>query len=383
MVEIILWAFCVFETLLVLALSRGAARALRNLPRLSATQPSPEASVDVVVPARNEEGTLEAGLRSLVAQEGIDFRITVINDHSTDRTGEIADTIAREDSRVRVIHDPDLPPGWLGKCNALQKGAADASAPFILFTDADIVHLPGCLTAAVSEMEKANLDLLTLIPLMEWKTLWEHTFVPLFFAAMSLLDSPRMKSPTSREAAGAGAFAMIRTDIYRALGSHEALRDAVIDDVQMARNVKRAGHKVGLRIAEKFLLCRMYRSNREAFWGIEKNILDVVEGKPWLMVLALPFLLPITQGGVFICASGAMLKSWPMVFAGVALHVLQWAGLLQMKQIFKFDPVRLFFFPIGIISGGCCAAKASYYRFVRGSIVWRGREVCLKKRVKS
>ncbi len=93
-------------------------------------------TLSVVIPARNEEADLAAALRSVLAQEGVELEVTVVNDHSTDRTGEIADAIARADPRVRVLHDPPLPPEWLGKCNAMQQGAAVATGDYLLFADA-------------------------------------------------------------------------------------------------------------------------------------------------------------------------------------------------------------------------------------------------------
>ena len=84
-------------------------------------------------------------LRSVLAQQDVELEVIVVNDHSSDRTGPIADSFAAADGRVKVIHDPELPPGWLGKCNAMQKAAAVAAGDVLLFTDADIVHAPRLL----------------------------------------------------------------------------------------------------------------------------------------------------------------------------------------------------------------------------------------------
>lgn len=82
--------------------------------------------ISVVIPARNEEQDIASSLRSVLNQEGVDLEVIVVNDHSTDHTGEIVDEIARSESRVTVLHNPPLRPGWLGKCNAMQHGAAGA-----------------------------------------------------------------------------------------------------------------------------------------------------------------------------------------------------------------------------------------------------------------
>src|SRR5213594_1442193 len=77
--------------------------------------------LSVIIPARNEEEDLDKALRSVLSQRGVEFEVILVNDHSTDRTGPIADTLAQSDSRLRVVHNPPLPPGWLGKLNAVQQ----------------------------------------------------------------------------------------------------------------------------------------------------------------------------------------------------------------------------------------------------------------------
>ena len=141
-------------------------------PDPSKTGPQP--SISAVVPARNEEEGVEDGLRSLLAQPGVDLEVIAINDHSTDRTGEILDRLATEDARVRVLHDPELPPGWLGKTNGLHRGSALATKDLLFFTDADIKHAPGCLAAAAAAMKKDKLDFITLAPRYHWVSIIEH-----------------------------------------------------------------------------------------------------------------------------------------------------------------------------------------------------------------
>jgi cellulose synthase/poly-beta-1,6-N-acetylglucosamine synthase-like glycosyltransferase len=101
--------------------------------------PALSAAISVVIPARNEERDLASSLRTVLDQEGVDLEVVVVNDHSTDRTGQIADSFAREDMRVKVVHDPPLLAGWLGKSNAMSHGAAVATRSFLPFSDADMV----------------------------------------------------------------------------------------------------------------------------------------------------------------------------------------------------------------------------------------------------
>ena len=130
----------------------------------------------------------------MLDQQDVDLEIIVVNDHSSDRTGAIADGLAVADPRLRVIHNPELPPGWLGKCNAMQQAAAVATGEMILFTDADIVHSPRCFVTALAEMERRELDFLSLFPLMECVSFWENAILPRSWAAWPI--SPRRGSTT-------------------------------------------------------------------------------------------------------------------------------------------------------------------------------------------
>jgi hypothetical protein len=152
-------------------------RRLRGLTPDAAPLPTAE-TLSVVMPARNEAVDLAAALHSILAQEGVHLEVTVVNDHSTDRTGAIADAIARTDPRVRVIHDPPLPPGWLGKCNAMQQGAAGATGDTLLFADADVVQAPTGFATALRAMRENAGDFFSLWPRLENRTVWEHANIP-------------------------------------------------------------------------------------------------------------------------------------------------------------------------------------------------------------
>jgi glycosyltransferase involved in cell wall biosynthesis len=133
-----------------------------------------ESTVDVIIPARNEEDCLGRCLQSLITQQGISFQITVVDDGSTDRTRAIAASLPG----VRVLSACELKPGVMGKCNALITGASGSKAKWLLFTDADTVHYPGSLAASVCEAEERHVDLLSYSPEQETATWWELAVMP-------------------------------------------------------------------------------------------------------------------------------------------------------------------------------------------------------------
>src|ERR1700756_1721531 len=139
---------------------------------------SAKPEVSVIVPARNEEASLGTCLESLVSQSGVDFETIVVNDHSTDRTREIAASFPG----VRIIEAGPLPQGWTGKNNAVACGALQARGEWLLFTDADTVHLPGSLARAVAEAQDNNAELLSYSPEQIAVTFWERATLPVVFA---------------------------------------------------------------------------------------------------------------------------------------------------------------------------------------------------------
>ncbi len=329
--------------------------------------------VSAIVPARNEAEGLERSLRSLLAQAGVELQVIVVNDHSTDGTGAIADRVAAGDARVHVLHDPPLPPGWLGKCNALHCGAALATGAYLLFTDADTDHRPGSLAAAVAELERGDYAFLTLLPRLRYESVWEHTALPLLAVGLAWLVSPRMEAADADRVMGAGAFSLMRADAYRRVGGHAAIRDAVADDVELARLVKRHGLRVGARRAPRCVQVRMYTSARTAFWAYSKNILAGFGRRPWL---ALPAMLGYNAwvwAGPGAVVAGLGLGSPALAAAGTVLYVGQALSFVLFRDLFAARPLGLLAFPLSGVSFMCSTLVALYYWYVKGGVHWRGR----------
>ena len=170
---------------------------------------SPRPTVSVIVPARNEEVSLADCLQSLVAQTGVAFEIIVVDDHSTDRTREIAMSFPR----VLVLEAGALPEGWTGKNNAVTTGAREARGDWLLFTDADTVHLPGSLAAALREAQENSAELLSYSPEQIAVTFWEMATLPVVFAELARQYSPsKVSDPASPIAAANGQYILIRRD---------------------------------------------------------------------------------------------------------------------------------------------------------------------------
>ncbi len=229
----------------------------------------------VIVPARNEEDCLGACLRSLVSQSeeifelGKDWELIVVDDHSTDRTAEIARSFAG----VTVMEAGKLEPGWTGKANAIWTAVKRARGRWLLFTDADTIHEPGDLRRAMHEAARHKVGMLSYSPRQIVSGLWQRSLMPLVFCELALAYPPaKVSDPNERIAAANGQFLLVEREAYRRLGGHAAVADKVLEDVELAFLAKR--RRVGLRFryAADALAARMYRSTAAMIEGWTKNL---------------------------------------------------------------------------------------------------------------
>lgn len=231
--------------------------------------------LSVLIPARNEEASIAACIRSLLDQSdeifelGRDWELLVIDDNSTDGTRAIASSLPG----VTLLDPAPLPKGWTGKANALWSGAQQARGRWLLFTDADTVHEPGNLRRALHEAEKYHVAALSYSPRQLVGGFWQSALMPLVFCELALAYPPaKISDPESRLAAANGQFLLMRRDAYFQIGGHEAVAASILEDVDLARLVKR--RKLGLRFryAPDALSTRMYRSFGQMWEGWTKNL---------------------------------------------------------------------------------------------------------------
>ncbi len=225
--------------------------------------------VSVIIPARNEEMNLRACLESITSQAGIPLEIVVVDDHSSDRTSEIARSFAG----VRVLQAPELRSGWTGKNNAVAAGAAVAIGEWLLFTDADTVHLPGSLAASVEEARREKADLLSYSPEQVVGTFREKAVMPVIFAELAGTFRPEEISDAASPAAAAnGQYILVRRLVYNAVGGHAAIGGELLEDVALARAVKKAGFRIFFRYGGDRVRTRMYRNFDQLREGWTKNL---------------------------------------------------------------------------------------------------------------
>lgn len=230
--------------------------------------------MSVIIPARNEEASLGTCLESLKSQAEVDFEIIVVDDHSTDRTREIASSFAATPgSKVRLLEAGTLPNGWTGKNNAVVTGVQHVEGEWLLLTDADTVHLPGTLARALAEAREHQVDMLSYSPEQIAVTFWEMAVLPVVFAELARQYSPsKVSDPNSPAAAANGQYILVRREAYDAVGGHAAVAGEILEDVALARHFKAAGKKIRFRYAADAVRTRMYRNWAQLRDGWTKNL---------------------------------------------------------------------------------------------------------------
>jgi glycosyltransferase involved in cell wall biosynthesis len=317
---------------------RAANAGLGTAPGTVFDQPEPEELIEltVIVPARNEEDCLGGCLQSLVSQSedifalGKDWDLIVVDDHSTDRTAEIA----RGFAGVTAIEAGKLEPGWTGKNNAIWTAARRARGRWLLFTDADTIHEPGGLRHAMHEAERHKVGMLSYSPRQIVNGFAQRSLMPLVFCELALAYPPAKASdPAQRIAAANGQFLLVEREAYRKLGGHASVAGKVLEDVELAVLAKR--RRVGLRFryADDIVSARMYRSTADMVEGWTKNLkllfnntltLAIFRALDFLLLFALPVL------------------AWELWNARLGAHGLEWMGagwilaLLWLRTLFRF-----------------------------------------------
>lgn len=254
---------------------------MRKIKRLIDIEPTCGAGwprVSVIVAARNEERDIEAGLRSLLQLDYDEMEVLVVNDRSTDRTGEILDEIAEANPQLNVMHLSELPDGWLGKNHALFYGASRATGEVILFTDADVVMEPSVLRRAVAYLIEHKIDHLPMLFRIKMPTWLLESFVVTFSVYLMTYCRPwQCPNPKRAGHIGIGGFNMVRADVYQKIGTHEVIRMRPDDDLKFGKLIKREGFRQELLNGAELMYVPWYASIRELVVGLEKNAFSGVD----------------------------------------------------------------------------------------------------------
>ena len=357
------WAWCLYATL----------RSIRAIPSLAADRSPPPARwprVSIVVAARDEERDLEAGVCSRLADGYPDVQVVLVDDRSSDATGAIADRLAQQDPRVRVLHVTELPAGWLGKVHALAQGVATSDGEWLLFSDPEVELAPGTLARAVALCEHRGRDHMAVVPsFREHGLLFDATMDVLCQLLLSLTRAWRVPDARSRAAMGAGLFNLVRRSSYEATPGHAWLRMEIADDIALSQMLKAHGARPVVVRAVGAVTLDYYRSLREMAVGMEKVGLAVVGGFSVLRAVTVCAVAVVLEAGFL--AGFAQPAAWVKLLAGVTLAVMAASQSLTARWMGRsVGPALLA--PFGAAAMAWMMLRAVVLVWRRGGVEWRG-----------
>jgi chlorobactene glucosyltransferase len=302
--------------------------------------------VSIIVPARNEARNIQRCVRSILSSTYPRFETIVVDDHSTDGTGDLARSLGEGDSRLHVVSAPPLPAGWFGKQWACSVGAQSATGEIVVFTDADTWHAPDLLSRAVNAMRERKADLLSIAGSQETHSFWERVVQPQMFALLLLRYGGTEHVSNARRAVDVianGQFIAVRREPYDRVGGHAVVRRLVAEDMALAQEFFRAGCRVVLYVATKQFSTHMYSGLREVLAGWGKNIYaggrNAAQGGAVgralypVILMGFPLLGIAPVAALVLSAAGILSTSW-LVWSTVSVAVALgfWAAIYRFMQ---------------------------------------------------
>jgi glycosyltransferase involved in cell wall biosynthesis len=341
--------------------------------------PNDEPGVSIIVPARNEEESIRETLLQLLALDYSNYEIIAVNDRSTDNTGPIMDEVAarsRARGLLKVIHIPELPPGWLGKTHAMWTAGQQATGDWLLFTDADVLFKPDSVRRAVSYAEAERADHVVLFPRMIMKRPSEKMMIAFFQALFVFGHRPwKVADPKARDHMGVGAFNMVRRSVYDAVGTYFALRMEVLDDMKLGKVIKNAGFAQRNVFGEDLISLHWAKGAFGIVNNLTKNFFAVLSFQ-WPRTVASIIGLGFLNLGPFL---GVLLShGWarvPYAIALVSLFLIYY-GMSARSAV----PAYYFFLhPVSTSLFMYTLMRSMFHTLKNDGIVWRGTKYPLEE----
>jgi len=325
--------------------------------------------ITAIVPARNEEAVIAACVESLAKQAEI-WEIFVVDDQSSDKTAEIVRKLAARLEKVRLLEAGEPPAGWIGKNNAVTVGAREATAEWLLFTDADVELQDGATARALQLAGEHEAALVSFSPQQITQRWYEKALIPFVFCRLARRFSyAAVNDPKSTAAAANGQFLMIRRDVYEAVGGHARFAGEVLEDLALATAVKLAGYRLWFGPGAGVVCARMYRSFEEMWEGWKKNLYRLMGGTPWKAFREGEAVFP--WAALLVILVGI---KYPMaMFVGVLLLLFRQTnyGSELVRNQYPLSLI-IYYVPAVLLYTGVLAA--SYRSHARGRVQWKGRE---------
>jgi len=347
---------------------------MKKLERFPKSSLKPK--VSVLIPARNEEKSIEKCVTSLINQDYENLEIIVLNDNSSDKTSKILSKIKSD--KIKVMEGKPLPEGWLGKSWACHQLSEMAEGDFLLFTDADTEYRPVTISCAVNAMIKEKTDLISAVNHNQVKTLGEKITVPFvtysIFTILPLVVGYLLKR-SQAFVSGNGKFMLFRKDFYKKIGGHQAIKEHIVEDVALARITKKHNGKWRMFDATNLITSRMYYDFSEALEGFTKNYFSLFDYRILLTIFIWIWMGIITFQPLVIMFSSLITANYGSSFVysliSVVITIFMWL-LLAIK--FRY-PLHIFlFYPLAIAMAIFIGFRSMILTMTNRAL-WKGRRL--------
>jgi len=336
-------------------------------------------TVEAIVPARNEEAHVAATVESLRRQDYPNLSITLVDDESTDSTLAIVRKLAEDSPEgaapLHVVEGTTRPSGWVGKTWAVHQAALLTRGEWLWFVDADMGLDPRALSTALLEADRTNADLVSFMPGVRCETFWQTTVgMSLLHILAHLFPLDRVNDPDRAEALAAGGFLLIRRSIYEQAGGHEAVRQAIVEDIALSRRVKAMGGRLAVRLAPRLAWTHMYGSFRDIWVGLRKNAYAGMDYQPHKFVVGAMVALVLAWAPGAAILVGVLRGSTALIGVGVWGLLAQVAATIPNLVFVGEGFLYALALPIGI-TAYVAIATASAWHYHRGRVLWKGRSI--------
>ena len=358
------------------ALTYANLRLFRPAPRVPATGPAPQ--VSVLVPARNEATSIGRLCRDVLASEGVDLELVILDDGSDDATAEIVKMIAAQDARLRLVSGRPLPAGWCGKQHACWQLSQAARHDTWVFLDVDVSPRPDAVARAVAFLEASGASLASGFPRQDTTSFLDWLLLPLIhFILLGFLPLARSRQENSPGmAAGCGQLFITRRSDYARAGGHEAIRASLHDGVKLPRAYRRAGLRTDIFDATDIASCRMYERDADVWRGLSKNASEGIGSPativPFTILLAGGQILPVVLTAWGLATGWQGWPRWTIPVAGVAA-VLAFVPRLLDAVRFRQSLASALVHPLGVAMFLVIQWTALVRKLMGLKTSWRGR----------
>ncbi len=378
--SIIADSLLIILSVLVFLLAGYEYLALMHFPVLPHVQSSPtffeSPLVSIILPVRNQSGTVDECLNSLVRLDYPNKQIIVVEGDSTDGTRQI---LKKYDSKIIQVNEDALPDGWVGKNWACHLGYEKAEGSLLLFTDGDSIHSQDSLSRTVQNLHSTRADMLSLAPRPILKTFWEKVMQPPIFLLIMLFVGGKWVNDDRRlNALGNGQYMLFRREAYEKIGGHRAVRDKITEDYNLARLLKRSRLRLRVFSAPDALSVRMYSGLGEIWVGWRKNFYAVAGTHSTLrsilrlvLMLAL-FVLPfvVLFWGIISLPTNPLN---PYLLAGVFTVTLLWTGIVVLDRSIEVGLGHALLLPVAILIYSGIGIDSTVRGVLGLGFSWKGR----------